>query len=432
MTLAGNMEPALPRQIPVAVLGGCAFAAVLVMLAFPRAAHVAYAVLALLAGLGLWQRGGIGAAFRLDAGALLWVALLGYLGLSLAWSQDAKGALPKIALLAAYAGLLRLALAGLAGESERVIGRLGRSVAWAALVGAGFICFQVLTDQAFTTLLLKISPKLGPDLKHLQVVNGQVAHANDYVINRNCAALSVLLWPALAMLTRFGKAGMARFLALGLFALAGVAILRSPHETSQLALIFSAAVFALAWLAPAAARRLVMAGWMLATLAVVPIALLAFRADLHHAMKIPESGRARIILWNYTAEQTLKAPLLGTGVGSTEAISARHMRTAERPEGFVYPLDTGRHSHDVYLQTWFELGAVGAVFLLLLGLGPLGWIARQPELFQPYALAAFTSAATIAAFSYGVWQEWFEALFFASIVATRLAGEFVGRGNAKQ
>ena len=66
--------------------------------------------------------------------------------------------------------------------------------------------------------------------------------------------------------------------------------------------------------------------------------------------------------------------------------------------------------------------------LLLLGLGMLAWIGRQGAAVQPYALAAFTSAAVVAAFSYGLWQEWFQALFFASIVLTRLGREYVERG----
>ena len=428
MTVTKKIGPVPVVQIPVSAMAACTFAMVLLMLAAPRGAHVEYGILALVPAIGLLQRDRLGEAFRRDGMLVLLGAVVAYLLINTAWSLNPKGALRSVALDAAYAVVLRIAICGLAGDQAGVIKRLARAFAIAAVIGAGFILVQVSTGQILTQLLMKISPGLGPDLKHVSLTDGHINYVLDYVMNRNLAALSVVLWPALLVFSKWGNRQHSRWLTVGLAAVAGIAIFKSPHETSQLALIFSGAVFGIARWWPSAGRRLVTTGWIIATLAVVPIALMAFRADLHHARLIPESGRARIILWDYTAEQTLKHPLLGVGIGSTERISAEHMNKAERPAGFAYPLDTGRHSHNVYLQTWFELGAVGAALLLLLGLGMLAWIGRQGEAVQPYALAAFTSAAVVAAFSYGLWQEWFQALFFASIVLTRLGREYVERG----
>ena len=41
-------------------------------------------------------------------------------------------------------------------------------------------------------------------------------------------------------------------------------------------------------------------------------------------------------------------------------------------------------SHSIYLQTWFELGLVGAALLTLVGLSVLA-IRSHPPLVQPYA-----------------------------------------------
>jgi hypothetical protein len=47
-------------------------------------------------------------------------------------------------------------------------------------------------------------------------------------------------------------------------------------------------------------------------------------------------------------------------------------------EGFVY---TGRHAHDLFLQTWYELGVVGA---LLMAIAVALSISRLPFEAQPF------------------------------------------------
>jgi O-antigen ligase len=76
------------------------------------------------------------------------------------------------------------------------------------------------------------------------------------------------------------------------------------------------------------------------------------------------------------------------------------------------------HSHNAYLQTWHEAGAVGALFLLGIGLLVLRALAQCPERDQPYLFAAFTTCAVIAASGFSLWQAWFMAsLGFAAIFA---------------
>ncbi len=47
---------------------------------------------------------------------------------------------------------------------------------------------------------------------------------------------------------------------------------------------------------------------------MLPLDFAAYKADLHMARWLPDSARARIILWEYTAERTLEHPWLGIGV----------------------------------------------------------------------------------------------------------------------
>ena len=69
------------------------------------------------------------------------------------------------------------------------------------------------------------------------------------------------------------------------------------------------------------------------------------------------------------------------------------------------------HSHSIFMQTWLELGMVGAALLTLAGLSILGALRSLAPVLQPYAYATFASAAAMAASSYGMWQAWFMAAF---------------------
>lgn len=150
---------------------------------------------------------------------------------------------------------------------------------------------------------------------------------------------------------------------------------------------------------------------MAATLLVVPIAVASYSADLHQTKWIPKTGQARIILWSVTAVNVMEAPLFGVGVAATKALDERVADQSEQREGHAYPQRTGRHAHNIFMQTWYELGAVGPVILLGLGLLILRHLFRLTDAVQPYAIASFVSAAIIGAFSWGIWQTWFMAAF---------------------
>ena len=86
-------------------------------------------------------------------------------------------------------------------------------------------------------------------------------------------------------------------------------------------------------------------------------------------------------------------------------------QTLETPPDEQFRRTLSTHSHSVYLQTWFELGLVGATLLTLLGLAILQAIRALAVPLQRYAYATFASAAIMAASSYGMWQIWFIAMF---------------------
>jgi len=188
---------------------------------------------------------------------------------------------------------------------------------------------------------------------------------------------------------------------------AAVAI--SEHDSSQVALVGSGLVFLLALNWPRRVIHGLAVLWCVAFVVVLPADFLAYRTELHLARWLPESARARVIIWEFTAERTLAHPWLGIGVASTPVLrdEERAVSSADQPEGFVFHRTTGQHAHDLFLQTWYELGAVGAVLIALAGAAVVMLILLLPLLAQPFAAASFAAFAAVAAFAWGMWQAWF-------------------------
>lgn len=79
----------------------------------------------------------------------------------------------------------------------------------------------------------------------------------------------------------------------------------------------------------------------------------------------------------------------------------------EQPEGFVFPRTIGHHGHNMFLQAFHELGAVGALLLAIAGAAVVMLIPLLPAAAQPFAGGAFAAFALVGAFAWGMWQSWF-------------------------
>jgi O-antigen ligase len=152
----------------------------------------------------------------------------------------------------------------------------------------------------------------------------------------------------------------------------------------------------------------VVAGWVAANVLAVPAAWLLYSAEAHRAQWLPESARHRVVIWRHTAELVHKAPLLGAGVAAARALDAAGEEGQVAP-GTHFKLSTDLHSHNAYLQVWFEAGAVGAAIVLGLGLTVLWGLRAFAAEAQPYLAATFTACALLVAFAYSIWAPWFMA-----------------------
>jgi O-antigen ligase len=187
----------------------------------------------------------------------------------------------------------------------------------------------------------------------------------------------------------------------------------SNHRTSVAALIAAALVFALATWRPTGARRLLGGLWIASFVVIIPLVLTLFSLNLHKDPRFANKLDARFIIWAYTAEQVKKHPLRGVGAAATKLINAQNEEVARSatPADFVYLWSTGPHAHNAFLQSWFELGALGTMLLAAFGLRVLSLTALAPLATQPYLQAAFAAVAVTGSASFGLFEPWFMGTF---------------------
>lgn len=375
----------------------------------------------------------IGRWWAAQPATLAYLAFGGYCAVTVLWSPTLAASIGKVSWFVLVVLTTALGVRSWSRLHLKTLDQMLVGIVAATVIGSLFIVHEVLRDQALTRAIYNLFPGLLPSSrKHIIVQDGTVTLIGPYVMNRNIGALNLLLWPALACVASVGLGQGGRlkssvWIALLIASAAMIATLPSFHESSQIAVVVSVIVFAVAHWRLKAARFLVLAGWLTATLGMLPAVVVAHKAGLHENSVIPDTGQARIILWNFTAHKYLERPILGVGANATRAIDDDLKPVEKRAGAKRYADRTGQHSHNFYVQTWFELGAVGA--LAFLACGVLVWraIGRLTPHAQPYALAGAASGMCLAAFTWGLWQEWYLSLFGLAIMLMALADETLSR-----
>ena len=341
-----------------------------------------------------------------NAAMIALAAVAAYAALSVTWAAELDDALLKPALLLAATLAVFAAARSLQSLETQRLRQASIAFIAGTLCAALFLAVEFLTTGALTRAAMTLVPMLQPDgLKHLRVEDGRVIHMNMSELNQNVAVVAFLLWPGLLAISTLQSSRRRLFSLLFFIALA-VPIALSEHASSQLALIASTLVLPLAWVRPRAVIRLLALAWCLGFVLVIPLDFLAYKAELHRAPWLPQSAQARFIIWDYTAELVSERPWFGIGADSTQGTRAERKKPPEWPKGFVYPRATGHHAHNLFLQTLYELGIVGAIIVAIAGAAVILRMALLPAQAQPYAVAAFTVFAVIAALAWGMWQAW--------------------------
>ena len=346
--------------------------------------------------------------------ALYVMAFVLYALLSAIWAEVPEVALEKAcsALLVAAGTILIVSM--IKTETRPNLLHMGEGVCVGLFVGLLYLLIELLTDQSIKLWLYRAIGLGAEDLNPSSFFKWDGAYLRTISrddLSRNIAPAALFFWPALMIIrgmwgTPWRSAGAAC-----LVLLTAAVVIISLHESSKLALVTGLGAFALSHVSLGWAGRLLVISWVLAYMAVVPGALLAHRLDLHNSPWLQATARHRIIIWNFTAQKTLESPWWGVGANMTYVLGPKIESVTPSLPGETLKRTLSIHSHSIYLQTWFELGLVGATLLTLVGLSILSAIRSLVPRVQPYAYATFASAAAMAATSYGMWQLWFMALF---------------------
>jgi hypothetical protein len=402
--------------------GGIVTAVVAAMLVAPRGSWIYLIVLSATLFAALHKSG-----WRFNQ--IAWptsigVAMLGFGALailSLSWAVFPAMAIRSGGALMLQTGLAIVAADSVARLPEATVRRLGEGMLLGFAVGIAFVVFEGLTGLSLHRLVYYSFPGLtpGPD-SDLQLEPGAAVDFSNVQLKRNMAEAALLFWPLLLLSRRLLPERYVLPAILAIIASSLAAARISNHDSSILALAVSTAAFGLARIAFIAGWWTVAAGWCAVNLFIVPLMLWEFQARAYQLSWLQMSAQARLVIWGYSAQQVLKAPLLGIGAGSGGALFSRQTSFDLAP-GSHYPLTTANHQHDIFLQTWYELGGIGAVALCAAGLVALWRLRRLPVPVRTYGLATFAAAMGMVSTSYGLWQEWFEASIAISAIALVLA-----------
>lgn len=401
----------LPRDRYAGAVTALAGLAMGFLLVTPRASPAALAMLVLLA-FAIAGRLVRGDELRNPpAPLLLLIAICLWAGMSTLWAVERGDALGKAALTLLFGAAAWLGHRALGSARPTLLRQAGWTLLVAFGAGLAYLAQEEMTGHLVKRIVYFALPFLRLSDKHMAIDGGDIMLAG-YVSNRSMGVAVLALWPMLLMVQALVEPSRRLAAALALAMLAAVTFAMSMHETSVIAIAGSAVVFALGTRWPRVAIGLIAAAWIAATLLVVPAASWGFhKAELHRASWLPNSARHRIVLWGYTADHAWNRPLTGIGATATKFVDNKRGLEAPVVPGTKFQWRSGTHAHNFYLQTWYEMGAVGALMLCAFGLSLLHAISRLPGNVQPYATAAFAASAAMAATSWGMWQPWLLCAF---------------------
>ncbi len=240
------------------------------------------------------------------------------------------------------------------------------------------------------------------------------AEVEDFKLKPATTIAAMLVWPILLLLNAKGVGRVWLFTiaiaAFGVIAFAG-------SDASILGLVLGGAAFGLAlrWrLATGMALGTILTVLMIAA-PWVPGLFPDPKVSMTGIAYLPNSGVHRILIWQTTAKHIHDRPWIGHGFDTSRSLysSGTSIKVdlagpmIGRLEGVTsepIPL----HPHNMLLQIWLELGAIGAGLMMAAMWAVLFALSRG--LMQPTERAAgygfVVMALAIAAVAYSAWQAW--------------------------
>lgn len=405
--------------------------------AFPRLLPVLLGLLGVVAAFHVFAADAKrpSALLRTPVGIAL-VLFIVYLFVNTAWTGSGEFSKAAATLGLVVAGFLIASSFLLRDPRETRV--LAKSALAGLVLGVAFLLLELVCDEPIkryianhVILLFDVAPK------KVVVVDGEIVDVKASVLNRNVTSLVLLLIPGL-LFTSALAARTARHAVLATLVLvAAICVLISESGTSLVAFVLGALVLGASALSLKATRVGLMVAWTIAMVFAVPLSALPYDLGWNRWTWLPPASvAARFYIWKHMADEVGTNPVTGLGIRGARGLKLqlpadpKMLREAD-------PVADGRrvpHPHNIFLQIWLELGAIGAALALGLGLAALWQIGTLPALVQAGANGLFAVSATVGASGFDLWQTWlFGSYVFAwaaILLAKRLlSGSVKGRGS---
>ena len=384
-------EPARDRLVPILrdiglahVFSGLAAVLPALSVVSAIAASVVLIAMTALAGIHIVLRERLALHWNRLLIVLAGVFLL-YATVSAAWAPAPAEALwTGFRLIALFAGgFLVLAVADSLGEKARTMVR--RALLIGLSVGGIFFAIELMSGGAIT-YVIRDATEAPPK-------------AFSVLYNRTGSVFALLIWPCLVVLflRQHYIAAVAAFAATcGL-------IWQTESGASVLGLSMGAMTMAGVWLLGGRGGRWIALA-LGATVICAPLIVAGALAlpSLEEAIAGQGSFGHRMRIWEYATGMIANHPVLGLGLDAS-----RHLATGGTGTGAnadLMPL----HPHNVPIQIWLELGAIGA----LIGAAFFAAVCRAVASAVKYRsgrailIGAIVCATCIIGLSYGAWQWW--------------------------
>lgn len=350
-------------------------------------------------------------------------------GLSALWANNPAAAIKAAALLIlmlVFGHLLMAALRRLSSAGAVLV------AGWflIGLVGGSLILLEeLISNFAITRMLFEAFPGLRPSTSSMvQIIEGRISLVSipQEIGNWNVAGLNLLLWPALLLLSSLSTNGLRSAAGLGLLLLTAAITFYSEHQTSQLAIVASLAVFVLAVRWPYIMRRLTIGAFVVLFVGLVPFSQYAFqRPELQQASWAQFTLKERFRIWGNAAAHVQNAPLLGIGANNTTTVHTQALPSGNPPEP-VRP----HHPHSMILQIWLELGAVGVGIFLIGGLATIGDVSRMSPRAAAFGYASIAMIGLQSVATWNLWSVWFQAVVVLAWCLLALGNRITASGPA--
>lgn len=319
---------------------------------------------------------------------LVAIALLVWPAIAVFWSLDPSRGLR----LVAYAGLIIAATFFLVQSLPSVRPQVWRVFYFGFPIVAIISIVDLATGMGLRLSALRLAHEL---FNYRKYDPWAAAHQID-IANFSIATVTLLVFPCLSL---DGDRRPLKLAALLFVSLAAALTFSSVHASSKVALIGGCLAYGLAVLKPRLVPAALAAAWFLAIVLAPLYMMLAIEVNQRFAEALPRSFQHRLVIWNKTIQDISEHPWRGHGTGARRAVW--RVDNPDRGSDVLFPV--AAHSHNWFLDLWFELGGIGAALIGVVAAGLVYAIAKG----GPSVVAFVSVVLCMSCFSFGLWEVWY-------------------------